>query len=162
MREKVLIVGAVAGGASVATRLRRLSENFEIIMFDRGEYPSFANCGLPYHIGGVIPERENLIIQSPEDFKKRFNIDVHIFSNVISVSPNERIITIQKKSGEIYEENFDYLVLSPGAKPFIPKIEGIESDKIFTLRNIPDMDKIIKKIKAEDSKSSSIICLTDL
>lgn len=157
MKEKILIVGAVAGGASAATRLRRLSENYEIIMFDRGEYPSFANCGLPYHIGGIIPERESLIIQSPEDFKTRFNIDVRIFSEVIKVNPTQKTISIQKKSGEIYEENFDYLILSPGAKPFIPRIEGIESNKIFTLRNIPDMDKIIKKIKTENTKSVAVI-----
>lgn len=157
MKEKILIVGAVAGGASAATRLRRLSEDYEIIMFDRGEYPSFANCGLPYHIGGIIPERESLIVKSPEDFKSRFNIDVRIFSDVIKVSPNEKTVSIQKKSGEIYEEDFDYLILSPGAKPFIPKIEGIDSDKIFTLRNIPDMDKIIKKINMENPKSVAVI-----
>lgn len=157
MKEKILIVGAVAGGASTATRLRRLSEDYEIIMFERGEHPSFANCGLPYHIGGVIPERESLIIQAPENFKSRFEIDVRIFSEVISVSPDKKSVTVQKKSGEIYEESFDYLVLSPGAKPFIPKIEGIDSDKIFTLRNIPDMDKIIQKIKNEDIKSVAVI-----
>lgn len=157
MKEKILIVGAVAGGASAATRLRRLSEDYEIIMFDRGEYPSFANCGLPYHIGGIIAERDSLIIKSPEDFKSRFNIDVRMFSEVIKVSPAEKTISIQKKSGEIYEENFDYLILSPGAKPFIPNIEGIESEKIFTLRNIPDMDKIIKKIKVESTKSVAVI-----
>lgn len=157
MKKKILIVGAVAGGASAATRLRRLSENFEIIMFDRGEYPSFANCGLPYHIGGIIADRDSLIIQTPESFKNRFNIDVRIFSNVIKVSASEKFISVQKKSGEIYEETFDYLILSPGAKPFIPKIEGIESDKICTLRNIPDMDKIIKKIKSENVKSVAVI-----
>lgn len=157
MRKKILIVGAVAGGASTATRLRRLSENDEIIMFERGEYPSFANCGLPYHIGGVIPERENLIVQAPEDFKNRFEIDVRIFSEVINVSPENKSITVQKKSGEIYEETYDYLVLSPGAKPFIPQIDGIKSDKILTLRNIPDMDKIIQKIKNDDNKSVAVI-----
>lgn len=154
MKKRILIVGGVAGGASTATRLRRLSEKHEIIIFEKGEYPSFANCGLPYHIGGIIPERESLIIQTPEKFKNRFEIDVRVFSEVLQVNPEEKSILVQKKSGEKYEEKYDFLVLSPGAKPVTPPIPGITSSKIFTLRNIPDMDKIIAQM--EDSKPKTV------
>lgn len=155
--KKILIVGGVAGGASTATRLRRLNENFEIIMFERGEYISFANCGLPYYIGNVIKNRDSLILQTPEKIKNRFNIDVRNNSEVIGVNPINRDITIRKSDGETYTESFDYLVLAPGAKPILPPIEGISSDKIFTLRNIKDMDMIKKSLKNKNVKSSVVI-----
>ena len=144
--KKVLIVGGVAGGASTATRLRRLDENLEIIIFEKGEYVSFANCGLPYHIGEVIENRESLLVQTPESLKARFNLDVRVKSEVIEVNGEDKKVKVKTKNGEEYEENFDFLVLSPGAKPLFPSIKGIESNKIFTLRNINDMVKLKAEI----------------
>lgn len=155
--KKVLIVGGVAGGASTATRLRRLDENLEIIMFEKGEYISFANCGLPYHIGDVIKNRESLILQTPEKIKKRFNIDVRNNSEVVSVDAVNRSVAVKKLNGEIYTESFDSLVLAPGAKPILPNIEGIVSDKIFTLRNIKDMDMIKESLKNKNIKNAVVI-----
>ena len=140
-REKVVIVGGVAGGASAAARLRRLNEDIEIVMFERGEYISFANCGLPYYVGEVIKERESLLLQTPEKMKERFNIDVRINSEVISVNAKEKKVTIKNKDRE-YEESYDYLVLSPGSKPIKPNLKGINSNKIFTVRNVNDIDKV--------------------
>ena len=155
--KKVLIVGGVAGGASTAARLRRLDENLEIIMFERGEYVSFANCGLPYHIGGVIQNRESLLVQTPESLKARFNLDVRINSEVIEINGKEKKVRVKTKNGEEYEENFDFLVLAPGAKPILPAIKGIENKKIFTLRNINDMDKIKSEIKNHNIKKATVV-----
>lgn len=155
--KKVLIVGGVAGGASTATRLRRLDENLEIIIFEKGEYVSFANCGLPYHIGEVIENRESLLVQTPESLKARFNLDVRVNSEVIEVNGEDKKVKVKTKNGEEYEENFDFLVLSPGAKPLFPSIKGIESNKIFTLRNINDMDKIKAEIKNSNIKKVTVV-----
>lgn len=153
--KKILIVGGVAGGATTATRLRRLSEDYEIIVFEKGDYVSFANCGLPYHLGGSIPNRESLILQTPESLKTRFNLDIRIKSEVTQIFPNEKKIKIKNETKE-YFENYDYLVLSPGAKPIIPNIEGINNKNIFTLRNIADMDRIKSKL-SENIKSIAVI-----
>jgi len=140
--KKVLIVGGVAGGASAAARLRRLDENAEIIMFERDEYISFANCGLPYYIGEVIKDRDKLLVQTPESMKARFNIDVRNNSDVIRIDTVKKTVTVNSKARGTYEESYDYIVLSPGAKAIKPNIEGINSKRIFTLRNIPDTDNI--------------------
>lgn len=155
--KKILIVGGVAGGASTATRLRRLNETFEIIMFEKGEYISFANCGLPYYIGDVIQNRDSLILQTPEKIKKRFNIDVRNNSEVIAVDSINKNVSVKKINGEVYTETFDYLVLAPGAKPILPPIEGISDDKIFTLRNIKDMDMIKNSLKDRNIKNSVVV-----
>ncbi|ERT48661.1 CoA-disulfide reductase [Fusobacterium polymorphum] len=155
--KKVLIVGGVAGGASTATRLRRLDENLEIIIFEKGEYVSFANCGLPYHIGDVIQNRESLLVQTPESLKVRFNLDVRVNSEVIEVNGEDKKVRVKTKNGEEYEENFDLLVLAPGAKPLFPAIKGIENKKIFTLRNINDMDKIKSEIKNNAIKKAVVV-----
>jgi NADPH-dependent 2,4-dienoyl-CoA reductase/sulfur reductase-like enzyme/peroxiredoxin family protein/rhodanese-related sulfurtransferase/TusA-related sulfurtransferase len=140
---KVLIVGGVAGGASAAARLRRNDENAEIIMFERGEYISFANCGLPYYIGNVIEERDSLLVQTPEDMKARFNIDVRISNEVIKIDiENKKVIAKNLKNGMEYEESYDKLILSPGSAPLKPPIVGIDSPNIFTIWNIPDTDTI--------------------
>ncbi|GAB6151885.1 FAD-dependent oxidoreductase [Desulfosporosinus burensis] len=157
MSKKVLIIGGVAGGASAAARLRRLDETVEIIMFERDEYISFANCGLPYYIGGTIKERERLIVQTPESMKSRFDIDVRINSEVIGLDTRKKVATIKHKKNEIYEETYDYLVLSPGAKAIKPRIEGIDSQRILTLRNIPDTDKIKAYVDKAGTKSAAII-----
>lgn len=145
---KILIVGGVAGGATAATRLRRLSEENEVIIFEKGQYVSFANCGLPYHISGTIDKRDALLLQTPESLKERYNLDVRVFKEVLSIYTDEKKISVKNlQTGEIYLENYDKLLLSPGAEPIKPPFEGIDSDKIYTLRNIPDMDKIVAKTK---------------
>jgi len=156
MGKKVLIVGGVAGGASTAARLRRLDEEAEIIMFERGEYISFANCGLPYYIGGAIKERDKLLVQTPEAMKARFNIDVRINSDVVRVDTDNKLVYINSKDKGEYTEVYDYLVLSPGARPFIPEIPGYNEDRVFTLRNIPDTDRI-KEFIDEKKPSSALV-----
>lgn len=155
--KKVLIVGGVAGGASTATRLRRLDENLEIVIFEKGEYVSFANCGLPYYIGDIIQNRESLLVQTPESLKARFNLDVRVNSEVVGVNGKDKKVKVKTKNGEEYEEIFDFLVLAPGAKPIFPAIKGIENKKIFTLRNINDMDKIKAEIKNHNVKKATVI-----
>lgn len=138
-KKKVVIVGGVAGGASAAARLRRLDENAEIVMFEKGEFISFANCGLPYYVSGEIKEQSALTLQTPKSFNARFNVDVRILSEVIAINPDEKKVTVKKVvDGTTYEESYDELVLSMGADPIKPNIKGIESNKVFTIRNIPD------------------------
>ncbi|MCI8669031.1 MAG: CoA-disulfide reductase [Lachnospiraceae bacterium] len=155
---KTVIIGGVAGGASAAARLRRLDESAEIIIFERGEYVSFANCGLPYYIGGVITERKNLTLQTPESFKSRFNIDVRIKNEAVKINSEAKTVTVKNlDTGHIYEEYYDYLILSPGAEPVRPDIPGIDSDIVFTLRNIPDTIKIKEYIESRKPKSAVVI-----
>jgi len=139
---KYLIVGGVAGGATTAARLRRLDEHAEIIMFERGEYVSYANCGLPYYVGGVISERDRLFVQTPESLKARLAVDVRINEEVIAIDRAAKKVTVQKTDGSSYEESYDKLVLSPGAEPLRPPIPGIQDEVIFTMRNVPDTDRI--------------------
>ncbi|MDF2942471.1 MAG: NAD(FAD)-dependent dehydrogenase [Herbinix sp.] len=157
MSKKVLIIGGVAGGASAAARLRRLDETAEIIMFERDEYISFANCGLPYYIGESIMERSKLLVQTPEAMKVRFNIDVRNNSEVIKVDSKRKCVTVNSKTKGVYEENYDYLILSPGAKALRPNIPGINSEKIFTLRNIPDTDKVKAYVDKKGVDSAIVI-----
>ncbi len=156
---KTVIVGGVAGGASAATRLRRNDEKTEIIMIDKGEYVSFANCGLPYYIGNVIKLKEDLILQTPKSFKKRFNIDVRLRSEVISVdTENNSIIIKDLNNNTTYVESYDNLLLSPGAKPLKPaNIDGIENSNVFVLRNIKDMDLIKNYIDYKKPKNCTVI-----
>jgi len=157
MSKKVLIVGGVAGGASAAARLRRLDESAEIIMFERDEYISFANCGLPYYIGETITDREKLIVQTPASMKSRFNIDVRINSEVIGLDTVKKVAKVRSKEKGEYEEQYDYIVLSPGARAIKPKIEGINSKRIFTLRNIPDTDTIKAYVDKKGINSAVVI-----
>lgn len=149
---KYLIVGAVAGGASTAARLRRLDESAEIIIFEKGDYISYANCGLPYYIGDVIKDRNKLFVQTAASFNKRFNIDVRIKTEVTAIDPARKIVkAINLATGESYEESYDKLILSPGAEPIRPPLPGIDLSGIFTLRNVTDTDYIkeyVKKVKA--------------
>ncbi len=155
---KTVIIGGVAGGASAAARLRRLDESAEIIILERGEYVSFANCGLPYYIGGVITEKSKLTLQTPESFRARFNIDVRVNSEAIKIVPETKTVTVKNlKTGESYTESYDNLILSPGAEPIRPDIEGIDSDIVFTLRNIPDTLKIKQYIENEGPGSAVVI-----
>jgi len=158
MAKRILIVGGVAGGASAAARLRRLDETAEIIMFERGDYISFANCGLPYYIGGEIKDRDDLLLQTPESFKKRFNIEVRIRNEVTAIDPEKKQINVKNlSSGESYTESYDKLILSPGAEPVRPPIPGINSDRIFTLRNVPDTDLINDFIDKHKPKRAVIV-----
>ena len=140
---KIIIVGGVAGGMSAATRLRRLMEDAEITIFEKGPFVSFANCGLPYYVSGEIANRDNLLVQTPESLKARFNLDVRPFHEVISISPEEHTVTV-RHDGKEFTESYDKLILSPGAKPFVPTIEGLaEAKNAYTLRNVPDLDEIM-------------------
>ena len=140
---KIIIVGGVAGGMSAATRLRRLMEDAEITIFEKGPFVSFANCGLPYYVSGEIANRDSLLVQTPESLKARFNLDVRPFHEVISISPTEHTVTV-RHDGQEFTESYDKLILSPGAKPFVPTIEGLaEAKNAYTLRNVPDLDEIM-------------------
>lgn len=140
---KYLVIGGVAGGATAAARLRRMDENADIILFERGKYVSYANCGLPYYIGGVITERDKLFVQTVEGFTARFNIDIRPEQEVTAIHPKDKTVEVKNLgTGQTYTESYDKLVLSPGAEPLRPGIEGINSKKIFTLRNVPDTDTI--------------------
>lgn len=155
---KYLIVGGVAGGASTAARLRRLDENAEIILFEKGDYISYANCGLPYYIGDVIYEREKLFVQTPQSFAARFNIEARVHTEVERIDPAKKVITARDlASGKVYEEAYDKLILSPGAEPVRPPLPGIESDGIFTLRNVSDTDRVKAYIEDHDVKRAVIV-----
>ncbi|MFO7978025.1 MAG: FAD-dependent oxidoreductase [Bacteroidales bacterium] len=155
---KILIIGGVAGGATTAARLRRNDENASIIMVERGEHISYANCGLPYYIGGTIAERESLFVQTPEAFSQRFKVDVRVLQEVLSVDQESKSVTIKKlQTGETYQESFDKLVLSPGAEPVRPNLPGIDSEGIFTLRNVADTDRIKNYISQNQIKRAIVV-----
>ncbi len=158
MAQKVIIVGGVAGGASTAARLRRLGEDREIILLERGEYISYANCGLPYHIGGAIEERESLFVMTPEKFKAWMNVDVRTMNEALSIDRDKKEVEIfDRKSGEKYKESYDYLVLSPGAEPLRPPLPGIDSEGIFSLRTVPDTDRINNYINEREPKKVVVV-----
>jgi NADPH-dependent 2,4-dienoyl-CoA reductase/sulfur reductase-like enzyme/rhodanese-related sulfurtransferase len=151
-------VGGVAGGASAAARLRRLDETAEVVILERGEYISFANCGLPYYIGGTIENRDDLLLQTPKDFKERFNVEVRTKNDVVTIDRDKKQLEVlDRDSGETYAEGYDQLILSPGAEPVRPPIPGIESERIFTLRNVPDTDKINAFIETHQPKRAVVI-----
>lgn len=154
---KYVIIGGVAGGATAAARIRRADETAQIILLEKGKYISYANCGLPYYIGGVITDRNRLFVQTPEAFAKRFNIDVRVANEVIAISPTEKNITVRKSDGTEYNESYDKLLLSPGAIPVKPPLKGIDSDGIFTLRNVDDTDKIKNYIATHNVKRATIV-----
>jgi len=155
---RVIIIGGVAGGASAAARARRISEQAEIILFERGAYISFANCGLPYHIGGVIPERENLLIQTPEAFKARFNVDVRILSEVVRIDREKKEVEVREVgTGKVYRERYDKIILAPGAEPIRPALPGMGEPGIYTLRTIPDMDCILSTIANSKPKRAVVV-----
>lgn len=155
---KYIIIGGVAGGATVAARLRRLDEHAEIILFERGEYVSYANCGLPYYIGGEINDRKKLFVQTVQGFIDRFNIDIRTEQEVIAIHPESKSVEVKNiKTGEIYSETYNKLALSPGAEPIRPDIKGIDNNKIFTLRNVNDTDAIKKYIIDNKPESAVVV-----
>jgi NADPH-dependent 2,4-dienoyl-CoA reductase/sulfur reductase-like enzyme/peroxiredoxin family protein/TusA-related sulfurtransferase/rhodanese-related sulfurtransferase len=157
-RVKLLIVGGVAGGASAAARARRLSESAEIVVLERGDYVSFANCGLPYHIGGTIPERDRLLVQTPDGLRRRFRIDVRTATEVVKVDRERKVVVARERgTGNEYEESYDKLVLSPGAEPVVPSIPGATSQRVMTLRSMADMDRIKDFIAERDVKTALVV-----
>ena len=158
MRKKTVIIGGVAGGATTAARLRRKDESMEIVLLERGEYISYANCGLPYHVGDVIKNRESLLLQTPEAMKKKFNIDVRVQNEAVKINPEDQTVTIKdlKKCIE-YEESYDYLVIATGSSPVVPPIPGIDGPDIYTLWTVPDTDRIKKVIEIKKPKTAAVI-----
>ncbi|MBS3990975.1 MAG: CoA-disulfide reductase [Erysipelothrix sp.] len=156
---KIVIIGGVAGGATAAARLRRLNEDAQIIMFEKDEYISFANCGLPYHISGVIEDRNDLLVQTKEGMEKRFNLDIRNFSEVMHIDPSRKVVLVKEViTGHEYEESYDKLILSPGASPIVPPIQGLkEANNVFILRNIPHTDAIMDFLKNNDVKKVAVI-----
>ena len=154
---KHIIIGGVAGGATAAARIRRADEGAEIVMLERGKYISYANCGLPYYIGGVISDRERLFVQTPESFGKRFNIDVRVENEVVEIQPKEHTVTIRRKDGSQYKETYDKLLLSPGASPVRPPLPGIDSEGVFTLRNVNDTDRIKTYLTTKSVKRAVVV-----
>ena len=157
MTKKIVIVGGVAGGASTAARLRRLDETLEIIILEKGDAISYANCGLPYYIGGAITDRDQLFVQTPAGMKKRFNIDVRVKNEVLKINREKQELVIKDlQQGRTYTETYDKLVLSPGSYPIIPNVPGTQLQKVFTLRNIPDTDRI-KQYLTENKVTSAVV-----
>lgn len=154
---KYMIVGGVAGGATAAARLRRIDEMADIVLLEKGKYISYANCGLPYYIGGVITEREKLLVQTPASFGRRFRVDVRVENEVVGIQPDKKVISIRKSDGTTYEEKYDKLLLSPGANPVKPPLEGIGSEGIFTLRNVDDTDRIKAYIGSKCVKRAVVV-----
>lgn len=155
---KVVIVGGVAGGATAAARIRRLNEQAEIVVFERTGFISYANCGLPYYIGGIIEEKKDLTLQTPESFWKRFRVKVKVHNEVLSINHENKTIKVKNlESGEIFTEEYDKLILSPGSKPIKPEFEGINSNKVFTLRTVEDTFKIKNYIDENHPKTAVVI-----
>jgi NADPH-dependent 2,4-dienoyl-CoA reductase/sulfur reductase-like enzyme/rhodanese-related sulfurtransferase len=155
---KVIIVGGVAGGATAAARLRRINEDAEIIIFEKGEYISYANCGLPYHISDVIPEKDDLLLQTPDSMWRHLRIDVRVNSEVVKIIPEtKQVEVLDQLKGETYIENYDKLVLAPGADPIRPNLPGINSKRIFTLRNIPDTFRIKDYVENKKPKRAVVV-----
>ena len=153
---KIIIVGGVAGGMSAATRLRRLMEDAEILVLEKGPFVSFANCGLPYYVSGEIADREALLVQTPESLSARFKLDVRPFHEVTAISPEKKTVTIKNEQGT-FEETYDKLILSPGAKPLIPEMAGVaEATNVYSLRNVPDLDQIMAALAKKPATATVI------
>lgn len=158
MSLRLIVIGGVAGGATAAARARRLNEEAEIMLIERGEYISFANCGLPYYIGQIIKERDDLLVTTAEAFTARYNIDIRIFSEVTEIDRANKQVTIKNlKSGDTYTEKYDKIILSPGAEPLRPPLEGINLDNIYSLRSIPDSDLIKAHVDIKNPESAVIV-----
>lgn len=155
---KVLVVGGVAGGASTAARIRRLDEQAEVIMFEKGPHVSFSNCSLPFYLSGIVPTSEKLIMMSPEKFKKQYNLDARVNQEVIAIHRDRKTIEVKHVvTGEVYEEAYDILLLSPGAKPTLPPIEGIHSSHVFTIRNVADIERLQTYIQMNGVQDIAVI-----
>ena len=154
---KHIIIGGVAGGATAAARIRRADEEAEIVLLEKGKYISYANCGLPYYIGGAIAEREKLFLQTPASFGGRFNIDVRIENEAVGIDTAAKSVDVRRADGSTYTESYDKLLLSPGASPVRPPLKGIDSEGIFTLRNVDDTDRIKNYITTRTVASAVVV-----
>ena len=158
MAKKIVVIGGVAGGASTAARARRLDEQAEIVMFEKGLHVSFSNCSLPFHLSGIVENSKRLIVMDPVQFKKKYNIDARTQSEVIKINRAEKTVTVQNvATGESYEEAYDQLVLSPGASPIIPNIEGVQSKHVFTVRNVTDIERLQGYIQTINAQNIAVI-----
>lgn len=158
MGRKFLIVGGVAGGASTAARIRRLDEQAEIIMFEKGPHVSFSNCSLPYHLSGIVENSEKLVLMSPQSFQSKYNIEARVHQEVVKINRDQKTVTVKNvATGEQYDEGYDTLVLSPGANPFVPNLEGIDMPHVFTIRNVPDIEHLNHYIKSDDLNDIAVI-----
>ena len=158
MSKKVLIVGGVAGGASVAARVRRLDESAQVVMFEKGPNVSFSNCSLPFHLSGMVEHSEDLVMMDPVEFKTKYKIDARVYNEVVQINREEKTIVVQNMvTGEKYTETYDKLVLSPGANPIVPDIEGAKNKNVFIVRNVVDIDKLNKFVKNSDLKDVAVI-----
>ncbi|MGM0454487.1 MAG: FAD-dependent oxidoreductase [Thermodesulfobacteriota bacterium] len=158
MTDKLVIIGGVAGGATAAARARRLNEDAEIVVFERGQYISFANCGLPYYIGEVIKERDALLVTTADAFQSRYRVDVRLYTEVVAIDRDNKTVQVKNaETGQQYSESYDKLIVSPGAEPIRPPLEGIDYDNIFTLRNVPDTDRIKAYVDHEKPESAVVV-----
>ena len=158
MLKKILIVGGVAGGASTATRIRRIDEDAEITMYERGPHVSFSNCSLPFYLSGIVEKSDNLVLMSPERFKEQYNITAKVNHEVIKINPENKTIDVENlNNGDITTENYDVLMLSPGANPIKPNIEGINNPNVFTVRNVPDVTNIKNYLENNEAKEVAIV-----
>lgn len=159
MSKRVLVVGGVAGGASTAARVRRLDEFAEIVMFEKGPFVSFSNCALPFHLSGIVEEADNLVLMTPEVFHKQYNITAKVNNEVIEIKPDKKQVVVKNTvTGELTEETYDELMLSPGANPILPSsIKGIGSDHVFTVRNVPDIDGIHRYMNDHNIKDVAVV-----
>lgn len=158
MSKKIVVVGGVAGGASTAARVRRLDEHAQIVMFEKGPHVSFSNCSLPFHLSGIVENSNRLVLMNPVEFKKKYNIDARIQSEVVKINRTEKTITVKNiLTDELYEESYDHLVLSPGASPIVPNIEGVNEKHVFTVRNVADIEKLNHYIQTVDAKTIAVI-----
>lgn len=153
MRKKTVIIGGVAGGATTAARLRRKDETMEIVLLERGQYISYANCGLPYYVGDVIKNRDSLLLQTPEAMKNKFRIDVRVQSEAIRINTEQQKVAVRNLVDDtVYEESYDYLVIATGSSPVVPPIPGIDGPDIYTLWTVPDTDRIKKVLETKSRR----------
>lgn len=158
MGKKIVIIGGVAGGASTAARVRRLDEQAEVVMFEKGPHVSFSNCSLPFHLSGIVENTDRLVIMNPVEFKKKYNIDARVNAEIISINRTGKTVTAQSTlTGELYEESYDYLVLSPGASPIVPNVDGVNEKHVFTVRNVVDIERLNKYIQTVDAQNIAVI-----
>ena len=158
MRKKVVVIGGVAGGASTAARIRRLDEQADVVMFEKGPHVSFSNCSLPFHLSGIVEDSSRLLLMNPDSFKSRYNVDARTNSEVIRINRQEKTVTVRNVvTNAEYEESYDKLVLSPGAAPIIPEIKGIAAEHVFTVRNVVDIEKLQRAIVEKDAQNIAVI-----
>ncbi len=158
MSKKFLIVGGVAGGASTAARIRRLDEQAEVIMFEKGPNVSFSNCSLPFHLSGIVENSSKLILMTPQTFQSKYNIEARVSHEVVSINRDAKTVTVKNLINDTsYEESYDTLVLSPGASPIVPNLEGVDSPHVFTVRNVVDIERLNNYVKSDDVEDIAVI-----